>query len=123
MGRSLLGNDAVRKLNVFAEERGVTVVAYTTQDEIVCTETDEHTDILLAFSEPTPRGIGRERMDQLGVQGGVGVHKMMLMGEEEKLAALRCAMIESLEFRVGGLGFGQGREARRSKVRCLGLEV
>ena len=116
MSRSLLGNDAVRKLNAFAEQRGVTVVAYTTDDEIVCTKTDEHTDILLAFSEPTPRGVGRGFMDQLGAQGCVGVHKMMLMGEEEKLAALRCARIESWEFRVESLGTRQ----RSSQVgsRC-----
>ena len=68
---------------------------FPSDDEIVCTKTDEHSDTLLAFSEPTPRSIGRESMDALGSASGAGVHKMMLMGPEAVLAALRRDLEES----------------------------
>ncbi|KAJ1478518.1 hypothetical protein T484DRAFT_1817428 [Baffinella frigidus] len=85
--RLLLPADVIATLLTFCDERGFTVVAYTTDDQIVAREANCHTDILLPFNEPTTRGIGPAMRD-LG--GEVGVYKMMLIDlNDDHLLAVR----------------------------------
>jgi len=96
--RTLLTNEVVRQMNEFAAQRGVQIVAYTSDDEIVSAQADKYSDLLVPFSEPTPQTIGRDTMDLLS--SGVGhpdAFKMILLAEEPTLAALRADLEGAIE--------------------------
>ena len=81
--------DVIERINSFAAERKISLVAYTTDDRIVCARTDEHTDKIIPFNEPVPEALGVDGMAGLAQPGQPGAYKMMLMGREEVLAATR----------------------------------
>ena len=94
----LLPAEVIREMNRFAAERGISLVAYTTDDQIVCSDTDEHTDKIIPFNEPVPEAIAAAGMSALAQPGEPGVYKLMLMGNEPLLAKTRPhleAMLES----------------------------
>jgi len=84
----LLPAEVITEMNTFAAARAISLVAYTTDDQIVCSDTDEHTDKIIPFNEPVPEAIG-EKMSVLAQPGQAGVYKMMLMGHEPLLAKTR----------------------------------
>ena len=84
-------------MNKFAEERRIALVAYTTDDRIVCSQTNSHTDKIIPFNEPVPEAIGDVGMAVLGKAGELGVYKMMLMGDEEVLRSTRGLLERRLE--------------------------
>lgn len=91
----LLSNAAVRQVNAFCAEHQISVLAYGTGDRLLCTETDKYTDIAYEYNEPPPEAVGRAQMDLLGTEEGqANVHKMLLIGDEPKLAALRAQLEE-----------------------------
>ena len=49
-------------------------------ERIVCAHTDEHSDRLLAYSEPTPEAVGDLAAF---VEAGSPAHKVIFMGSEE----------------------------------------
>ena len=81
--------NVIQTMNKFAEERHIALVAYTSDDRIVCSQTNEHTDKIIPFNEPVPEAIGDAGMAVLGKAGELGVYKMMLMGDEEVLRSTR----------------------------------
>lgn len=79
----------IEEMNQFAALRAISLVAYTTDDRIVCAKTDEHTDKIIPFNEPVPEGISDAGMTRLALPSHPDVYKMMLMGEESILARTR----------------------------------
>ena len=55
-------------------------------ERIVCAHTDEHSDRLLAYSEPTPEAVGDLAAF---VEAGNPAHKVIFMGSEEDVVAAR----------------------------------
>ena len=85
----LLPAPVIQEMNTFATKRSISLVAYTTDDRIVCSETDEHTDKIIPFNEPVPEAIAAAGMSVLAQPSQPGVYKMMLMGHEPTLAETR----------------------------------
>ncbi|CAL5223726.1 g6283 [Coccomyxa viridis] len=77
----------------FAAEHGVTLVAYSVS-RIVTEKTDEHSDRLLFYGEPTPESIGPLRgfLDDGGT-----FQKMILMTTEEQLKGIRPLVLAALQ--------------------------
>jgi len=87
----LLTAEVIATMNAWAAERGLALVAYTTDDHIVCARTDQHTDKIIPFNEPVPDAIGQAGMCQLSQ-----VYKMMLMADEADLAPKRSDLERAL---------------------------
>jgi len=92
----LLTAEVIATMNAWAAERGLSLVAYTTDDRIVCARTDEHTDKIIPFNEPVPDAIGQAGMRQLSQPSNPGVYKMMLMADEADLAPKRSDLERAL---------------------------
>jgi len=91
-----LSANVIAVMNAFAARRQIALVAYTSDDRIVCAKTDEHTDQIIPFNEPVPQAIGDGGMANLGAHGQPSVYKMMLMGPEPILAATRADLEQAL---------------------------
>ena len=91
-----LSANVIAVMNAFAAQRQIALVAYTSDDRIVCAKTDEHTDQIIPFNEPVPQAIGDGGMASLAAPGQPRVYKMMLMGPEPTLAATRADLEQAL---------------------------
>jgi hydroxymethylpyrimidine pyrophosphatase-like HAD family hydrolase len=91
-----LSANVIAVMNSFAARRQIALVAYTSDDRIVCAKTDEHTDQIIPFNEPVPQAIGNGGMASLAAPGQPCVYKMMLMGPENVLAATRADLEQEL---------------------------
>ncbi|BDA48530.1 probable sugar phosphatase YidA [Coccomyxa sp. Obi] len=78
----------------FASQNGLTLAAYSTS-RIVTEQTDEHTDRLLFYGEPTPEPVGPLR-DFLNAPGAAGFQKLILMQTEERIQEIRPLAIAAL---------------------------
>ena len=92
----LLTAEVIATMNAWAGERGLSLVAYTTDDHIVCARTDQHTDKIIPFNEPVPDAIGQAGMRQLSQRSDPGVYKMMLMADEADLSPKRSDLERAL---------------------------
>ncbi len=70
------------------------MAAYSTS-RIVTQQTDEHTDRLLFYGEPTPECVGPLRAF-LGAPGAAGFQKIILMETEERIQEVRPLAITAL---------------------------
>ena len=91
-----LSPDVIAEMNAFAAQRQIALVAYTSDDRIVCAKRDRHTDQIIPFNEPVPEAIGDAGMESLASPGQPSVYKMMLMGEERILAETRADLEQAL---------------------------
>lgn len=73
---------------------GLTLAAYSTS-RIVTERTNEHTDRLLFYGEPTPESVGPLR-DFLAAPEAAGFQKLILMDSEEGIQRIRSHAIEAL---------------------------
>ena len=68
----------------FAKRKGLTLIAYL-GDRIICDRTDEHTDRLSFYNEPTPEQVG----DLSQIVGKLSIYKLIFMAQEEKIHEIR----------------------------------
>nr|ADF43173.1 HDH1m [Chlamydomonas reinhardtii] len=92
-----LCEDVARDCITLAADVGVTLTAYC-GDRILCAATDVHTDRLLFYKEPPPEPVG-DLAAALG-GGGVPVHKMIFMADQDRIDALRPAAEALLDGRA-----------------------
>ncbi|GMH43516.1 hypothetical protein BSKO_11438 [Bryopsis sp. KO-2023] len=79
-----LENDIVTRCIRFAKEHGQTVTLYC-GNRILCESTDEHTDRLIFYSEPTPEAVGPLE-DWVGK---ISVHKLIFMAPHDRILEMR----------------------------------
>ncbi|KAG2437621.1 hypothetical protein HYH02_011260 [Chlamydomonas schloesseri] len=84
-----LAEDVTRDCVALAAKLGVTLTAYC-GDRILCAATDNHTDRLLFYNEPPPEPVGDLGAAVSG-SGGIAVHKMIFMADQDSIDALRPA--------------------------------
>jgi hypothetical protein len=68
-----------------ADQLSLTLTAYC-GDRILCSATDEQTDRLLFYREPSPEGVG-DMEEQ--VVGRIDVQKLIFMASVERIAQVR----------------------------------
>lgn len=73
---------------------GLTLAAYSTS-RIVTERTDEHTDRLLFYGEPTPESVGPLHAF-LDAPGSAGFQKLILMATEARIQEIRPSAITAL---------------------------
>lgn len=69
----------------FAERHRLTLTCYSGGDRIVCRQTDEHSDRLIFYGEPTPEGIGALEPHV----GSLPIMKVIFMASEERIEEIR----------------------------------
>ncbi|KAG2443542.1 hypothetical protein HXX76_001894 [Chlamydomonas incerta] len=85
-----LEEDVALDCIALAAGAGVTLTAYC-GDRILCAATDAHTDRLNFYKEPPPEAVG-ELAAVVSGGGGVPVHKMIFMADQDRIDALRPAV-------------------------------
>ncbi|KAK9917799.1 hypothetical protein WJX75_008413 [Coccomyxa subellipsoidea] len=78
----------------FAKQHGLTLAAYSTS-RIVTERTNEHTDRLLFYGEPTPESAGPLHAF-LDAPGSAGFQKLILMDTEARIQEIRPSAISTL---------------------------
>ncbi|CAD7695014.1 unnamed protein product [Ostreobium quekettii] len=68
----------------FSKRHGLTITAYC-GSRILCPATNEHTDRLLFYEEPTPEGVGSLE-DWVGK---IKIHKMIMLEKQERIVQIR----------------------------------
>ena len=91
VSEQLLPADVALEFAAFAAEHGEALVGFS-GDRILCERRDEWTDLLVAYRDPTPEPSGPWR----GIVGGAPIHKMILLAEAARVAALRPLLAERL---------------------------
>ena len=82
--QQLLDKDILLDAIDFAAQHNLTLTAYC-GDRVVCCETNEHTDRLIFYGEPTPEGIGSLK-DHIGQ---IPIMKVLLMESEARISLIR----------------------------------
>lgn len=90
-----LDDDICRDLITFAATQGLTLTAYC-GERILTEKTDEHSDRLLFYEEPTPEGVG----PLTEILGKVPVQKMILMAPQPRIDEIRPAVAKLMEGRA-----------------------
>ncbi|GAB4813524.1 hypothetical protein N2152v2_000570 [Parachlorella kessleri] len=85
--RRPLDVSVVREAITFAQQHGLTLTAYVGADRILCEETNEHTDRLVFYREPTPEAVGPLEP----FLGQVDVMKLILLTTHEHILEARPA--------------------------------
>eukprot|EP00879_Flechtneria_rotunda_P009407 GHRR01009849.1.p1 GENE.GHRR01009849.1~~GHRR01009849.1.p1 ORF type:complete len:357 (+),score=113.98 GHRR01009849.1:259-1329(+) len=83
-----LPNDMVLRCIQLAAKHKLTLTAYC-NDRIFCKETDEHTNRLLWYKEPTPEPVGDLESHLLGT---IEVHKLIFMAPQSTIDVVRPAI-------------------------------
>ncbi|KAF8061109.1 TOC34 [Scenedesmus sp. PABB004] len=91
-----LPDDVVESCIAIAAERRVTLAAYC-HDRIFVATTDEHTDRLLFYAEPTPEPVGDLAAHLLGARE---VHKLIWLAPQHEIDAMRPAAEDALRGRA-----------------------
>ncbi|GAQ89757.1 Haloacid dehalogenase-like hydrolase (HAD) family protein [Klebsormidium nitens] len=86
-----MDEDVARKVIRLGVEENVTVTAYC-GNRILCAERDKHTDRLIGYGEPVPEAMG----SLLDVVGKIPINKLLYMGEQSAIDAIRPAVQAAL---------------------------
>lgn len=79
-----LEDDLALECIELAEELAVTLTAYS-GDRILCATTDEHTNRLLFYKEPTPEPVGSLR----NIVGAMQIQKLIFMAPQHRIDEIR----------------------------------